>query len=256
MRNRLILALLLISVPPMAAGSDWGYGPANGPSHWVALDTANVLCAKGRAQSPVDLRGALEVNGPELEHELGPSDLDFGVHAHVMDLIDNGHTIQVTSDAAISVDIDDVRYKPVQFHFHSPSEHTIAGKHWPLEAHFVMTSKEGALTVIGVLYEAGAPNSAIDPVLRALPEKTGDRRHLEGLDLDLAELIPTPDRYFRYSGSLTTPPCSEGVTWIILPEPQTLGESQLDSITRHLHENARPTQPLNERDLILVGPAD
>ena len=172
----------------------------------------------------------------------------------MLDLIDNGHTIQVTSDALLSMWLDDERFELVQFHFHAPSEHTLAGRRFPLESHFVMSNGNGDLAVLGVLYDEGEHDPALDPILAALPDAPGDERHLEDLDLDVEALKPLPHRYFRYQGSLTTPPCSEGVQWIVVAEPEAMSKSQIEALASHLHHNNRPLQPRNGRDLVLIGP--
>jgi carbonic anhydrase len=169
-----------------------------------------------------------------------------------MDLIDNGHTIQVTNDVPRSLDLDGEHFELVQYHFHAPSEHTIDGKHAPLEVHFVHKSNAGNLAVIGVLTEEGEHDPLWDPILAALPDGPGDERHLEGLELDIEELQPLPLRYFRYEGSLTTPPCTEGVHWIVMAEPRHVSPEQIQAITSHLLENNRPTQPLGNREISLI----
>ena len=239
-----------------ALAAEWGYQGATGPSNWAALDQANVLCAEGGEQSPVDLVATTSTEENPLRRSIGQPMLDFTERAHVLDLIDNGHTIQVTSDASLSMWLDGIRYGLVQFHFHAPSEHTIEGRRFPLESHFVMSNEEGGLAVLGVLYEAGAHDPAFDAVMAALPDAPGDERHLEDLDLDLAELKPLPRRYYRYEGSLTTPPCSEGVRWVVLAEPETMSAAQIELLAAHLHHNNRPLQPKNERELVLVGAED
>lgn len=230
----------------------WGYEGESGPEHWAKLGSGFAICGEGKQQSPIDLTDASIVAGAELERQLGSSVLTAGQRAKVMDLIDNGHTIQVTNDVPATLDLDGERFRLVQYHFHAPSEHTIDGQHAPLEVHFVHKSKAGNLAVFGVLAEEGAHDPIWDPVFSALPSKPGDKRHIEGLELEIEELQLLPQRYFRYNGSLTTPPCSEGVRWVVMAERRQLSPEQLEAITSRLHDNNRPVQPLGERELTLI----
>jgi carbonic anhydrase len=237
-----------------ATADEWGYRGDLGPEHWASLDDANVLCAEGRAQSPLDLVATISDTGEEIDRVFDEPVLDVSDRAHVMDLIDNGHTIQVTSDAAVAMRINGEPYELVQFHFHGPSEHTLAGRHFPIESHFVMASESGELAVLGVFYKEGAHDPEFDPILAALPEGPGDKRHLEDLDLELEDLKPLPKHYFRYDGSLTTPPCSEGVKWIVMADPQPLSAEQIGALDAHLHGNNRPVQPQHGRHVVLIRP--
>ena len=231
----------------------WGYEGEIGPEHWADLSPDFATCRDGVEQSPIDLTGATEVRGATLGRRLGETFLTFEQRARVMDIVDNGHTIQVTTDAPVSLGLDGVHYELVQFHFHAPSEHTIDGNYSPLEVHLVHESAAGGLAVIGVLVEDGEHDPIWEPIMGALPDGPDDPRHLEGLDLDMSELRPLPKRYYRYRGSLTTPPCSEGVEWIVMAEPRQISPEQMAEITSHLHDNNRPMQPLGERELLLVS---
>lgn len=231
----------------------WGYEGEEGPEHWADISPDFALCSEGVNQSPIDLVNARPGAGEILNRQLGSTVLNIEQRARVMDLVDNGHTIQVTNDVPMTLDLDDVHYELVQYHFHAPSEHTVNGVHSPLEAHFVHESADGRLAVIGVLIEEGAHDSIWDPVLAALPTGPGDERHIEDLDLELSELRPLPARYYRYEGSLTTPPCSEGVQWIVMAEGRTLSPEQLRSLVPLLHNNNRPVQSLGSRDLQYIS---
>ncbi len=245
--------VLMVWLQPVAA-DEWGYQGKVGPEYWGSLERANALCAEGRAQSPLNLVETASETVHEIDRVFDAPLLDVGERAHVMDLIDNGHTIQVSSDASVSLRIDGEFYELVQFHFHGPSEHKVNGLAFPIESHFVMASESGALAVLGVLYREGAHDTEFDSIIAALPEGPGDARHLEGLDLNLEDLKPLPRRYFRYEGSLTTPPCSEGVKWIVVADPQPLSAEQIEALAIHLHDNNRPVQPLHDRHVLLVTP--
>ena len=231
----------------------WGYEGDIGPEHWADLSPDFAMCRDGAEQSPIDLAGATEVEGAALERRLGETVLNLEQRARVMDIVDNGHTIQVTNDVPMALDMDGVHYELVQFHFHAPSEHTIDGEHAPLEVHFVHKSAAGELAVIGILVEEGEHDVLWDPIIGSLPEGPGDARHLEGLELDMRELRPLPKRYYRYRGSLTTPPCSEGVEWIVMAEKRQISPEQMGAMVAHLHDNNRPVQPLGDRELLLVS---
>lgn len=231
----------------------WGYDGAVAPDRWADLSPDFAVCREGREQSPIDLTGASRVEGDALERRVGSEVLTIDQRATVMDLVDNGHTIQVTSDVPMALDMDGVHYEMVQFHFHSPSEHTIDGEHAQLEVHFVHKTAAGELAVIGILVETGEHDPIWDRVIAALPGKVGGTRRLEDLDLDLSRLRPLPARYFRYRGSLTTPPCTEGVQWIVMAEKRHISPEQMAAMVSHLHDNNRPVQTLNDRDLLLVS---
>ena len=231
----------------------WGYVGEEGPEHWADLNPDFELCGSGVEQSPIDLTGAVEIEDAGIERRLGTEVLTFEQRARVMDLVDNGHTIQITNDVPMALDMGDVHYEMVQFHFHSPSEHTIDGEHAPLEVHMVHKSADGELAVIGVLVEGGEHDFLWDPIIGALPDGPGDERHLEDLDLDMSELRPLPRRYYRYQGSLTTPPCSEGVEWIVMADKRQISPEQMAAMVAHLHDNNRPVQPLGDRRIGLVN---
>jgi carbonic anhydrase len=244
--------------PPDAAAEDhgevhWAYNGDEGPEHWAELAPEFSACADGREQSPIDLSDATPVTGEQFERASGDFAVELQHRATVLDLIDNGHTIQVTPLADIGMMIDGVRYGLAQYHFHAPSEHAIDGRRFPLEAHFVMSNADGELAVLGMLYEEGEHAREFDLIIASLPQSDGEARHLEDLDLDLEELKPIPERVYAYRGSLTTPPCSEGVRWFVGADPETMSAGQLEVLSLHLHDNARPLQPRGGRELFLVN---
>lgn len=256
-----VLSLALLLIPTERAFADpdeaeWGYHGAIGPVRWAELDPEFERCGNGRNQSPIDLSDAELKQNTFVKRVTGQESLHINVEARArtMDLLDNGHTIQISSDASMGLMLDGDVYSLVQFHFHAPSEHTLNGQQLPLEVHFVMSNANGELAVIGELYEIGSADPAFDPIVGALPSGPGEARHLEDLALELSELKPFPEQYFAYSGSLTTPPCSEGVHWLIMAEVASLSKAQLTEIADHLHDNARPVQPRNGRDLLLISP--
>ncbi len=230
----------------------WGYEGEIGPARWADLSPDFAQCGQGREQSPIDLVGAVVVEGMPFEKTRSQGLLTVEQRARVMDLIDNGHTIQVTSDAFMALDLDGEHYELVQYHFHDPSEHTVDGEQAPLEVHFVHKSAAGNLAVAALLVEVGDRDPVWDHVIAALPSGPGDSRHLDDLDLKTSELHPASD-YYRYQGSLTTPPCSEDVEWIVMADRHRISPEQMAAITSHLHQNNRPVQPLGERELVLIS---
>lgn len=235
------------------AAAHWGYEGKEGPEYWADLSPDFAACRQGVEQSPIDLSNSVAVGTVPLERRLTTPVLTVEQRARVLDLINNGHTIQVTNDVPMALDLRDEHFELVQFHFHAPSEHTFDGKHAPLEIHFVHKSAGGRLAVLGALIEEGEHEPLLDPILDALPARPGDSRHLEGLDLDMSQLRPLPQKYFAYEGSLTTPPCSEGVLWIVMGEMREFSPDQMAALTSHLHDNNRPVQPLGDRQLSLVS---
>jgi carbonic anhydrase len=236
-----------VSFEAAAHDMHWGYTGEGAPEHWADLDPGFALCGEGVEQSPVDLTGAVPIENTGFERLLGETVLNVTQRARVMDLVDNGHTIQITNDVPMSTELGGVRCELVQYHFHAPSEHTIDGEHAPLEVHFVHKTAAGKLAVIGILVEEGTRDVLWDPIIEALPAAPGDTRHVEDLDLDMSELRPLPTRYYRYAGSLTTPPCCEGVQWVVMAEKRQISIEQMAALVSHLHDNNPPVQPLGNR---------
>jgi len=234
----------------------WGYEGDEGPLQWADLSPEFAICRDGKEQSPIDISGAVAVEGAGLERRLGETVLSVRQRATVMDIVNNGHTIQVTNDIPMSIQVEETLYELVQYHFHSPSEHTIDGEHAQLEAHFVHKSAAGGLAVLSILVEEGVHDVIWEQLISQLPDGPGDDRHLEGLDLDMSEFRPLPRRYYRYEGSLTTPPCSEGVRWVVMAEKRQISAEQMATIVSHLHNNNRPVQSLGKRTIGLVSDDD
>ena len=232
----------------------WGYEGDSAPEYWSELSPEFALCSDGREQSPIDLSAATPVSVEELERLIGETFLTVTERANVMDLVDNGHTIQITNDVAMTTKVDGISYELAQFHFHAPSEHTIEGQHSQLEVHFVHQADDGTLAVVGLLVDVGEYNALWEPIITSLPGGVGDERHLQNLDLDLTQLKALPTEYYRYTGSLTTPPCSEGVKWIVLAETRHISAEQMREMVSHLHNNNRPIQAINDRQLTLTVP--
>jgi carbonic anhydrase len=205
------------------------------------------LCAGGKAQSPVDLSGARQQKSDAMKLAFPAANLRIIHQTHVLDAIDNGHTIQINYDSGETFKIGNESYELRQYHFHSPSEHTVNGRHYPMEMHLVHLSKDKKIAVIGVFIEEGRHNSAFDAIWSNLPQKTGQEVHIENVQVDIDDMLPGNKTTYRYSGSLTTPPCSEDVRWFVYAEPIELSRDQIKAFRNIFHGNYRPIQPLNNR---------
>ena len=217
----------------------WGYAADNGPACWASLDPAFRLCGCGAEQSPVDLVEARAAHVPSIRFDYGP------VHAAVED---TGRTLQFNTGPGHGVLVGSHRYELRQFHFHHASEHLVDGTRWPMELHLVHADGKGRLAVVGVLIGEGETNSAVDVLWQALVD---DPESLGHVDVDPAALLPAATRAWRYRGSLTTPPCSEGVSWIVLADAITLSAPQIAAFTNFHPPNCRPVQPLGLRSLVI-----
>jgi carbonic anhydrase len=215
----------------------WTYGGEGGPEHWADLSPENKPCSIGHQQSPIDLTSALSAS-IEAPHPKW-------IPAQGGTVVNNGHTIQVDVPAGGSVTLDGKDYVLKQFHFHHPSEHTIDGKQFPLEVHFVHAASDGELAVIGVMFLEGSNNPNLDAIWATAPGREG--KAAVAFNIDAAAFMPEQTSAFRYEGSLTTPPCSESVHWTVMATPVTASSSQLSAFGTLFPHNARPVQPLNRR---------
>ena len=245
---------------PAAAAPEWHYEGAEGPANWGTLSPTFAVCGEGRHQSPIDITTPKPGVTEELRTTFPPAELRIVHHEHIADGINNGHTIQINYPSAETLTLGGVAYRLTQYHFHSPSEHTVDGKHFPMEMHLVHTSADAKLAVVGVFIAEGAHNKAFDPVWANLPDQKGVETHYPGVKVDVDALMPTARTSYRYDGSLTTPPCSEGVSWIVMTTPIELSSEQVATFTRLIKENNRPVQGLNGRtiltDEVLMASAD
>lgn len=235
-----LLALGMGMLPATTFAAHWGYEGKESPEHWGEVDDTDKLCQTGMNQSPVNIDTTLKTQlAPLLTHYTnGP-----------VTLLNNGHTIQAAMKKGTpdSITLDNVPFILQQFHFHAPSENTVHGKHYAMEMHLVHTSAEGEIAVVAVMFDKGEANQALDDLWRNMPATAEQNTPLKA-KLDINGLLPTNKTYWRFSGSLTTPPCSEGVTWIVLRHPLTLSASQLEKFTHTMHhDNNRPVQPLHGR---------
>jgi carbonic anhydrase len=213
-------------------GSHWSYRGETGPQNWGALRPDFTKCATGTRQSPIDIRDGFPVELEPVRFEYRPS--NFSV-------IDNGHTVQVNVGPANSIEVQGRVYELVQFHFHRPSEERINGRASDMVAHLVHKDPEGRLAVVAVLLDRGAAQPVIQAVWNNLPLEKNEANPARSL-IDLNQLLPADRRYFTYMGSLTTPPCSEGVLWMVMKQPVTVSTEQIELFSRLYPMNARPIQ--------------
>ena len=220
---------------------EWGYAGAGAPENWGALSPDYAVCSAGTQQSPVDLVPGIVADGvrPELDFaEISGVEAERNAH---------GVTYHVP-DGSAQLTLNGQSFDLLQFHFHAESEHWVDGASYPLEVHFV-TASEGQLAVVGVLFESGEANATVGTLWDAIGD-AGERQAL-GETIDLANLLPQDPAAFRYEGSLTTPPCSEIVSWTVFTTPLTVSDAQIEAFVELVGENARPPQPLNRRYVLL-----
>lgn len=225
------------------AGHDephWTYEGETGPANWAKLKPEFNACAIGKRQSPIAIDNTATLQGPA-------EPIAFDYRASGGTVVNNGHTIQVDLTPDSGLVVRGSSYQLLQFHFHHPSEEQVNGKTFPMVAHLVHKNSDGQLAVVAVLLTAGAPNPVIESVWKHMPLDANDRVRLPGALLNLNELLPKDQRYYQFMGSLTTPPCTEGVLWMVLKTPVTLSASQIKLFGQLFPNNARPVQGVNGR---------
>ena len=241
LRTMFLLGLVAtIGATPIHAAEHWSYGGHGGPPEWGALSPEFATCKVGKHQSPIDIRGAKSANLPAIQFNYQPAELA---------LIDNGHTIQVNYPPGSWIDVGGERYDLVQFHFHHPSEEKVDGKAHAMVAHLVHKNAEGKLAVVAVLLDGGGDNATIDTIWKNLPKEKEKQVAVSGTTIDASALLPKDRAYYTFEGSLTTPPCSEGVRWLVMKSPTKISDGELATFAGVYPMNARPTQPLNGRSI-------
>jgi carbonic anhydrase len=224
-----------------AHSSHWSYTGAEGPPDWGKLEAAYATCSEGRTQSPIDIKGAKKADLPALK---------FNYNSVPLNIIDNGHTIQINYAPGSTLTVGNKTYTLKQFHFHHPSEEHINGRGYDMVAHLVHADDQGHLAVVGVLIKKGSSNALIDTVWKNIPSQKEKAVEVSSVSVNARELLPTDHGYYTFPGSLTTPPCSEGVTWYVMKEPLSLSPEQIATFATLYPLNARPIQPLNGRELL------
>ena len=243
MKKQGILGGMLLMAAAAQAGHavHWGYMSEEGPDRWGQLSPAYSSCANGRNQSPVDLKGFIEA-------ELPPLELQYRKNGN--EVLNNGHTIQVNYLPGSVLKVNGREFELKQFHFHAPSENHIEGRSYPMEMHLVHADKEGNLAVVAVMITEGAENSTLAKIWEQMPEQAGEKEALKER-ISVEGLLPASRDYYRFNGSLTTPPCTEGVRWYVMKQPLTVSTEQVKKFRRIMHHpNNRPVQRVNARPLL------
>jgi carbonic anhydrase len=235
---------LAVSLPELAHAqwkTPWDYQGALGPSHWSELDPDYAPCKAGRRQSPIDIRATVKVALPAVRFEYHPGPLK---------IVNNGHT-------AIRVDyapgngeylvVGEKRFELTQFHFHHPSEEYVRGKSFPMDIHLMHKSEDGQVVGVAVPLKVGPANPAIDQLWKYMPPKNDGAHEISGVEYDPSGLVPPSTAYDTYDGSQTAPPCTEGVTWIVLKTPLNVSAEAVRKFSALYPHNVRPAQPLNGR---------
>ncbi len=217
----------------------WSYEGEAGPQAWAKLSPEFAKCGNGERQSPIDIRDGMKLDLEPITFEYRPSNFK---------VIDNGHTIQANVGGWNAMRVMGRRFRLVQFHFHRPSEEAIDGRQFEMVVHLVHKDSEGRLGVVAVLVEGGARQPAIQAVLNNLPLEKGEEVPA-ATNLDLTQILPENKKYFTYMGSLTTPPCSEDVLWIVMKQPVQASADQLNLFSRMYPMNARPIQAAGGRTI-------
>jgi len=218
----------------------WSYEGEGGPARWGALKPEYATCASGKRQSPIAIDDSDTLKGPA-------EPIQFRYVPSKGTVVNNGHTIQVNVYGDNSLTVRGTTYQLVQFHFHHPSEERINGQSYPMVGHFVHKNDLGQLAVLAVLLQLGEANRLIDRVWTYMPLDVDDSVRMPPDLIDVNDILPADRRYYQYMGSLTTPPCTEGVLWLVMKQPVGISREQLRLFTQLYSHNARPVQPLNGR---------
>ena len=219
----------------------WEYQGTHGPEYWGTLDKAYSACVSGKQQSPINISRVKPAPLPALAFDYKRSPLR---------IIDNGHTIQVNYAPGSFFTFGDQRYELQQFHFHHPAEERVDGKAYPMVAHLVHKNAAGKIAVVAVLLSQGNASAFLERLWSYVPKEKGQEVSPQGVSIDLNELLPPTRGYFTFAGSLTTPPCSEGVTWFVLKQPVPASKEAIEVFAEKYPHNARPLQPMNGRVIL------
>jgi len=236
-----------------AAGVSWGYSGNIGPEHWGKDFT---MCGMGRNQSPINIVDArtLDITGLVTDQQTvgsrpaGFLKIEFDYQEVPLRIINNGNAVEVNYDPGSKVTVHGKARSLNQFHFHSPSENQIGGESFPMEVHLVHADEDNNLTVIAVLFKEGEPNPFLERLWAHMPEQIGRQVVVADEKINVMDMLPSDTKYYYYNGSLTTPPCSEGVAWLVLKEPIEASKEQIDAFRSTMgFANNRPVLPQNTR---------
>ncbi len=237
-----VLALTLLSTALASAqehkSAHWSYDGDEGPSHWGDINPEFAPCKTGHHQSPIDIGNPQKADLPPIRFDYKPTPLH---------IIDNGHTIMINYAPGSSIRVGDKQYELKQFHFHRPSEEKVNGKTYDMVAHLVHADPDGNLAVVAVLLEEGKNNPLIRELWNDLPKEKEKEQVLDTVTINVENLLPADPGYYTFSGSLTTPPCSENVTWLVLKHTVAITAEEIGQFSKLYRHDARPTQPLYDR---------
>jgi carbonic anhydrase len=268
--NRLLIPVLLTSlfISPAYAAAEaakvkWTYQGSAGPAHWGKLSPVYAACSVGKTQTPINITHAIpEKNNLEIHYESAPliimengwTELTIG---STQTITNTGHSTQVNFAEPLTREklvFGGKSYHLVQFHFHTPSETHVQGKVFPGEIHFVNQSDDGSVAVLAVLLTTGKNNPSLQKIIDNIPHEEGVPKEIPGERIDPASLLPAQQNHYHFMGSLTTPPCSEGLEWLVLKTPVSVGHDQLTRLEAAAHgPNARPLQPLHGRRVTVTS---
>ena len=240
--SKVLSLSLLLTLGANASHSEkhWAYDGETSPAKWGELKPEFHTCKDGVNQSPINLTGFIDGDLKDIKYDYKTGSTD---------IVNNGHTVQVNIASGSSIEVDGIKFELKQFHFHTPSENNINGKSFPLEAHFVHASKDGELAVVALMFKDGEANDMLAKLWNKMPMKAGDKNTLK--IEEVTSILPKGRDYYRFNGSLTTPPCTEGVRWIVLEEAVTLSKEQKETFAKVMgHANNRPIQSTNARVII------
>jgi carbonic anhydrase len=238
---------VLTSLIPIARAQDakptheWSYSGAEGPKKWGSINPDFRTCKVGHAQSPINIRDAKKEALPPIQFDYKPSPLK---------IINNGHSIQINYAPGSFIAVGDKKYELKQFHFHHPSEEHVNGKAYDMVVHLVHADSDGKLAVVAVLLEKGSTNAMIAKMWESLPKTEGPEVEVSSVEVNASALLPSETGYYTFLGSLTTPPCSESVTWFVLKNPTQVSEDEIAAFAKIYPRDARPIQPTNGRSIL------
>ncbi|EPF80581.1 carbonic anhydrase [Acinetobacter rudis] len=239
MKVKTAAVMMLFASQAVFAGAefDWGYADQQAPAYWSSMNAQYQACS-GLNQSPINIDQTVDAQLPPLK---------FNYAKSTQSIVNNARTVQVNFNEGNFLSLDNKQFELKQFHLHSPSENTIHGKSYPMEMHLVHATAQGELTVVAIMFEEGAENKKLTKLWKELPQKAGEAISLKHHDI-AATFLPEKLDYYRFNGSLTTPPCSEGVRWIVLKDVQQASAQQIKAFSHLLeHPNNRPIQAQNAR---------
>jgi carbonic anhydrase len=223
------------------SGPEFGYAGAEGPNAWGDLSPMYLACKQGHAQSPIDIRDARKEALPPIQFHYVDAPLK---------IINNGHSVQVSYAPGSWISVGGHKYELRQFHFHHPSEEHINGKGFDLSLHLVHADSKGKLAVVAVLLKIGSPNEAVRRIFDNLPQTPGEEQEIAGAPIDASAFLPPSLGYYTFEGSLTTPPCTEGITWFVLKTPEEVSSDEIAAFAKLYPYDARPIQPTEGRTIL------